>query len=75
MNTNGFGSNILVLDGKNWERWSALMRSLFGAQDVSDLVQNGFEEPPANATDVQRAALKKKQEEGLQGTVLHSTKC
>ena len=60
MNTNGFGSNILVLDGKNWERWTALMRSLFGAQDVSDLVQNGFEEPPANATDVQRAALKKK---------------
>jgi len=58
MNTNGFGSNILVLDGKNWERWSALMRSLFCAQDVSDLVQNGFEEPPANATDVQRAAFK-----------------
>jgi len=38
MNINGFGSNILVLDGKNWERWSALKRSLFGAQDVSDLV-------------------------------------
>jgi len=58
MNTNGFGSNILILDGKNWERWSALMRSLFDAQDVSDLVQNGFKEPPANATDVQRAAFK-----------------
>jgi len=37
MNSNGFGSNILVLDGKNWERWSVLMRSLFRAQDVSDL--------------------------------------
>jgi len=47
MNSNGSGSNILVLDGKNWERWSALMRSLFGAQDVSDLMQNGFEEPHA----------------------------
>ena len=58
MNTNGFGSNILILDSKNWERWSALMRSLFGAQDLSDLVQNGFEEPPANATDVQRATFK-----------------
>ena len=34
------------------------MRSLLGAQDVSDLVQNGFKEPPANATDVQRAAFK-----------------
>jgi len=58
MNTNSFGSNILILDGKNWERWSALMRSLFGAQDFSDLVHNGFEEPPANATDVQRAAFR-----------------
>jgi len=34
------------------------MRSLFGAQDMSDLVQNEFEEPPANATDVQRAAFR-----------------
>jgi len=58
MNTNGFGSNILVLDGKNWERWSALMRSLFGAQDVSDVVQNGYEDLAANATEVQRAAFK-----------------
>jgi len=33
-NNGGFGKNILVLDGKNWERWSALMRSLFGVQDV-----------------------------------------
>ena len=38
MNSNGFGSNIMVLDGKNWERWSDLMISLFGAHDVSDLV-------------------------------------
>ena len=58
MNTNGFGSNILVLDGKNWERWSALMRSLFGAQDMSDLVQNGYEDLAANATEVQKAAFK-----------------
>jgi len=58
MNNNGFGPNILVLDGKNWERWSALMRSLFGTQDVIDLVQNGYEELLANATDVQRAVYK-----------------
>ncbi|GAU33832.1 hypothetical protein TSUD_393400 [Trifolium subterraneum] len=29
MNTNGFGTNILVLDGKNWDRWSAVMKTLF----------------------------------------------
>ena len=34
------------------------MRSLFGAQDVSDLVQNGYEDLAANATEVQRAAFK-----------------
>jgi len=51
MNNNGFRLNILVLDGKNWERWSLLMRSLFGAQDVGGLVQNGYEEFDANPTD------------------------
>jgi len=25
----GFGTNILVLDGNNWERWSSLMKLLF----------------------------------------------
>jgi len=54
MNNNGFGSNILVLVGKNWERWSALMRSLFGAQDVSDLGQNCYEDLGANPTDAQK---------------------
>jgi len=34
------------------------MRSLFGAQDVSDLVQNGYEDLAANATEVQKAAFK-----------------
>ncbi|MCH81937.1 retrovirus-related pol polyprotein from transposon TNT 1-94, partial [Trifolium medium] len=29
----GFSKNILVLDSKNWDRWSALMKSLFGAQE------------------------------------------
>jgi len=34
------------------------MKSLFGAQDVLELVENGNEDVAANATDVQRAALK-----------------
>jgi len=57
-NNGGFGTNILVLDGKNWERWSAMMKSLFGAQDVLELVENGYKDVAANATDVQRAAFK-----------------
>jgi hypothetical protein len=42
-NNGGFGINILVLDGKNWERWSALMKLLFGAVDVLELMENGYE--------------------------------
>jgi len=42
-NNGGFGTNILIFYGKNWERWSALMKSLFGAQDVLELVENGYE--------------------------------
>ncbi|KHN42350.1 Retrovirus-related Pol polyprotein from transposon TNT 1-94, partial [Glycine soja] len=48
----------LVLDGKNWDRWSALMKSLFGAQEVSDLVQNGYEDLGANPTEAQRLMFK-----------------
>jgi len=49
-NNGGFGTNILVLDGKNWKRSSELMRSLFGAQDVLELAENGYEDLAANAT-------------------------
>ena len=59
MNSNGFPStNLTVLDGKNWDRWSAMMKSLFGAQDVLEIVQNGYEDLAANATDAQRTAFK-----------------
>ncbi|KAK2386464.1 hypothetical protein QL285_060356 [Trifolium repens] len=58
MNTNGFGTNILVLDNKNWDRWSALMKSLFGAQEVSDLVTDGYEDLVANPTEAQRTAFR-----------------
>ena len=58
MNNNGFGSNILVLDNKNWDRWSAMMKSLFGAQDVLEIVQNGYDDLALNATDAQRTAFK-----------------
>jgi hypothetical protein len=34
------------------------MKSLFGAQDVLELVENEYEDLGANSTDVQRAAFK-----------------
>ncbi|MCI55000.1 F-box protein, partial [Trifolium medium] len=42
----------------NWDRWSALMRSLFGAQDVIDLMTNGYEDSGANPNDAQRNTFK-----------------
>jgi len=36
-----------------------MMKSLFGVQDVLELVENGYEDLAANATDVHRAAFKK----------------
>jgi len=67
MNANGgFPSNLLIFDGHNWEWWSALMKSLFGAQEVFEAVQNGHGELGLNLTDVQRATFKEIKEEGLQ---------
>jgi hypothetical protein len=52
MNSNDFPStNLTVHDGKNWDRWSVMMKSLFGAQDVLEIVQHGYEDLAANVTD------------------------
>ena len=42
------------------------MKSLFGAQEVFEAVQNGHGELGLNLTDVQRATFKEIKEEGLQ---------
>ncbi|CAJ2662467.1 unnamed protein product [Trifolium pratense] len=58
MNTQGFGTNILILDGKNWDRWSAVMKSLFGAQECLEVVVNEYDELGANPTNDQRNTYK-----------------
>jgi len=60
MGTNGgfVSSNLLTLGGNNWERWIALMKSLFGAQEFLELVKNGYEDLGENPTIVQRATFK-----------------
>jgi len=59
MNMNGgFPSNLLILDGSNLERWSVLMKTLFGAQEVLEIVPNGYEDLAANPTEVQRKAFR-----------------
>lgn len=59
MNANcGFSSNILILDGSNWVRWNVLMKSLFGTQDVIEIMQDGYEELSEDIINAQRTTFK-----------------
>ena len=59
MNGNGnMNTKLPVFDGKNWNRWMIQMRVLFGAQDVLDLVTDGYVQVAADATDEQKNTQK-----------------
>ena len=49
-------TKLPVFDGKSWNRWMIQMRVLFGAQDVLDLVTNGYVPVTPDATEEQRYA-------------------
>ncbi|XP_073224752.1 uncharacterized protein [Cicer arietinum] len=53
-----FPSNLPILDGKNWERWSASMRSLLVAQEVFEIIQEEYEQLGLNPIKRQQAAFK-----------------
>ena len=43
MSGNGnLSTKLPVFDGKNWNRWMIQMCMLFGAQDVLDLINDGY---------------------------------
>ncbi|KAK2358394.1 hypothetical protein QL285_095582 [Trifolium repens] len=59
MNGNGgMSTKLPVFDGKNWNRWMKQMIVLFGAQDVLELVTEGYVLVAADATDAQKLAQK-----------------
>ncbi|KAK2391319.1 hypothetical protein QL285_064791 [Trifolium repens] len=59
MNGNGgMSTKLPVFDGKNWNRWMKQMIVLFGAQDVLELVIEGYVPAAADATDAQKLAQK-----------------
>ena len=49
-------TKLQVFDGKNWNRWKIQMRALFGAQDILDLVSEGYVPVAADATEEQKSA-------------------
>ncbi|XP_058765205.1 uncharacterized protein LOC131638656 [Vicia villosa] len=71
MNGSNLNTKLLVLDGKNWNRWMIQMRVLFRAQDVLDLVTEGYVPVAVDATEeekvAQRETRKRDQKELLFG--------
>jgi len=59
MNGNSsFNTHLPIHEGGNWERWSVVMKNLFGVQDMLEIVQNGYHELGGNATKVQKTVHK-----------------
>lgn len=59
MTWNGnFPVNLPTLDGKNWKRWYIQMKVFFGALEVFEIVQEGYEELGENPTEAQRTTFK-----------------
>jgi len=61
--SSSFNTHLPILEVRNWERWSAVMKNLFGVHDLLEIVQNAVDDLAANATEMQRNAhkeLKKK---------------
>lgn len=56
--TNGILNSLIILDVKNWNRWSKQMKSLFGFHETLEVITNGIPELAENATDAQRVANK-----------------
>lgn len=53
-----YPANLLVLDGKNYEKWCIQMKVLFGYQEVHDIVKSRYQELGENPTDEERATYR-----------------
>jgi len=52
--SSSFNTHLPILEARNWERWNAVMKNLFGAKDLLEIVQNNVADLAVNATEVQR---------------------
>ena len=51
-----FSTSMYVLVGKNYDDWCAQMKVTFRFQDVTEVVQEGVQEPDKNPTDAHKVA-------------------
>src|ERR1044072_3191510 len=54
--SSNFLGNLPVLDGKNWDRWCVQMKVIFGYQEVTEVVMEGFPDLGANPSETQHTA-------------------
>ncbi|XP_050919532.1 uncharacterized protein LOC127137085 [Lathyrus oleraceus] len=54
--TNDILNSLLILNGKNWNRWSKQMKSLLDFHEILEVVTNNIHKLAENATDTQSVA-------------------
>jgi len=47
---NAIPGNLPVFDGKGYEDWCVKMDAILGFQELDEIVRDGFQEPPKNAS-------------------------
>ncbi|XP_019427170.1 PREDICTED: uncharacterized protein LOC109335493 [Lupinus angustifolius] len=57
-NSTTFPAHLPILDGKNWNRWSAQMKVIFGYQEVMEIVESGFAMISNESTNEEKAEFK-----------------
>ncbi|XP_019418528.1 PREDICTED: uncharacterized protein LOC109329307 [Lupinus angustifolius] len=53
-NDNQFAMTLPILDSKNYDRWRIKLKTIFGFQEVYEVVMNGYQEIGDNASEAQR---------------------
>ncbi|XP_019438981.1 PREDICTED: uncharacterized protein LOC109344685 [Lupinus angustifolius] len=53
-NGNGFAMTLPIINTKNYDRWRTQMITIFGFQEVLEIVQNGYQEVGENENEAQR---------------------
>src|SRR4051812_45111785 len=63
-------SNLLILDSKNYDKWSKQMKVLFGYQEVLDIVNNGVTPLGDEPTNARQATFKEEKKKDYKSLIL-----
>ncbi|XP_019429621.1 PREDICTED: uncharacterized protein LOC109337166 [Lupinus angustifolius] len=57
-NNANFSTYLPILNGKNWNKWCIQMKAIMGYQEVSELIEEGFQDLPTKPTRAQVVTYK-----------------